>query len=602
MEDDIYSILRSNKLFSSLDESTLTKLIVKFQLMDLPQGNVLFHQGDVSDYFYLVIKGRLSATILDANGNIKKVGYIEAGESVGEAGALGNEPRTATIAAVRPSTLLKLPSKDLIELCHQFPSVMFAVIHPVIVRSQKVMDMLSAEKSRKHITLVPANASVAPEYFFTKLTEHAGSFSNIIILSDFDPELAALPADALQEKVQTIIKNKTPNRKILYLLKSHSSYLAKWCFRKTDMVYLVCDASKTPTVDKQLLEKIENRGSHLKSSPELILLHPKETSAPRKTMRWLQLGPFSFAHHLRYHSCIDLHRLVRFIRGKATGVVLGGGGTRGWAHFGVIKALKEAKIPIDAIGGTSVGAIIAACYAIKLSYEEAYERFYEIVRSSLHSTSIRSFTWPAVSIFDAKRFTLSLQSAFEGFQLEDLWIPYFCNSCNLANNFEEVHRSGVLWEKTRASSSLPGLIPPMVINGQLHYDGGLINNLPVDIMRDLVGPKGKIIAAELGNTRVDETYYQFPPILPFWQALIAKLGLGFKDYKFPPFMDSFLRAVFAGSLLKTRQNSMAANVLISMDASAFSMLHGDLKQADDLVALGYEEAVKQLGQREEAQT
>src|SRR4029078_11767427 len=108
----------------------------------------------------------------------------------------------------------------------------------------------------------------------------------------------------------------------------------------------------------------------------------------------------------------DVMRLMRFIRDRAVGLVLGGGGTRGWGHFGVIKAIKKAKIPIDIIGGTSAGAIVGACYAFDESFKAAYDRFYKLVISSAHTISWRSLTWPAISIFNAKNYTKALMDAF----------------------------------------------------------------------------------------------------------------------------------------------------------------------------------------------
>ena len=598
MEDNLPALLKSFNIFSSLDDDTIQQLIGKLEKVDINQGEVLFHQGDPSNCIYLLVKGKLSAILTSAAAENKLVGYIDVGETVGESGAIINEPRSATIMAVTNSILYKFSSKDLLELCHQFPAVMFAVIHPIIARSQRVMQMLSADKIKKYIALVPANNEVTQEQFIEKLTEYASSFPNIIIVSDYSADIKDLSQEAVTEKLSQLAQNKKANQKILYLLKSYKSPLAKACMKKLDMLYLIANANSTPNIDTDILEKIDIRMQHHKPSPELILLHRKDTLAPKNTSRWLELAPFALHHHIRVGVNADLHRLVRFIRGKAVGLVLGGGGTRGWAHLGVIKALKEAKTPIDIIGGTSVGAIVAACYAIHLSYEEAYERFYNIVKTSRHSVSWRSFTWPAISMFNAKHFTLSQQEAFDKIQIEDLWIPYFCISSNLANNSEVVHRSGTLWEKTRSSSSIPGVIPPMVLNGELHYDGGLLNNLPVDVMKQIVGTKGKVVASELTTNHAD-TKYNFPPVLTFGQAFLAKMGWGYKDYKFPPFIDAFLKSIFVGSLLKAKQNSLSANLLISLDLSEYSMLHAELSIADELVEQGYTEALKQIGYRKQ---
>jgi len=274
--------------------------------------------------------------------------------------------------------------------------------------------------------------------------------------------------------------------------------------------------------------------------------------------------------------------------------VLGGGGTRGWAHLGAIKALHEEKIPIDIIGGTSVGAIVGACYALNESYDDTYKRFHTIIETSRHSVSWRSLTWPVISLFDAKNFTAAQQTAFQKLLIEDTWLPYFCVSSSLANYAECVHRSGLIWEKIRASSSMPGLIPPMVIDGELHLDGGLLNNLPVDIMRQLIGKSGKIVAVELNSSVGDKKRYQFPPVFTFKKAFLARSKKKGENYRLPRFLDTFMRGLLIGSSAKTRQNSLVANVLVNLNLNKFRLLHSSPKQADKMIEIGYLEMKAQL--------
>jgi len=595
-EEDLLNAVRSCKVFASLDKKVCQAVLPKFEKIALNKGEILFNQGDPSDCLYLLLQGKLSAVITTALGQSKSISFIEPVETVGELGALSNEPRSLTIKASKASLLFKLKSGDFVNLCHLYPAVMFATIHPIIARSQKVIQMLSSEKIHKHIAIMPANEEISLKDFSDKLAELATHLPSIIFLSDYNPELEDITPAALHEMLDKIERTKKAKHKLVYFLKSLKTPLAKLCFSKIDMIYVVAKKEGTPQLDAAVLDKIHRRKSHLKSNPELILLHPQNTVAPRNTAPWLQLANFGLHHHIRMNMTSDYNRLLRFIRGKAVGLVLGGGGTRGWAHLGVLKAIREAKIPIDIIGGTSVGGIIAACYAVHQSYEDAHEKFADIVNLSRHSVALRALTWPAVSLFNARNFTVSQQKTFDGIQIEDLWIPYFCLSTNLTQHCEAIHRSGMLWEKTRASASIPGVIPPMVIDHELHFDGGLLNNLPVDVMRQLVGIKGKIIAIELGDTQSSEIKYDFPPILTFTQLLLAKLGFGLKEYRFPRFLDTFLQALFSGSVLKVKQNSVNANLLISLNLSKFSMLHADLKQGKKLIEKGYQEAVKQIAE------
>ena len=138
-------------------------------------------------------------------------------------------------------------------------------------------------------------------------------------------------------------------------------------------------------------------------------------------------------HHVRVDVTKHYERLVRFIQETANGLILGGGGTRGWGHIGVIKALCDQEHPIDFIGGTSVGAIIGGCYAMRESYEDTYTKFNKIVSTSKNSISWRSITLPLVSVFDSKSFTNANLEVFENCLIEDLWLPFFCVSSNLTH-------------------------------------------------------------------------------------------------------------------------------------------------------------------------
>lgn len=596
MEEELILALKTNKIFSSLDEHAINKIAPKFTRVELSHNEVLFYQGDPSDSIYLIINGKLTAALTTSTGETKTVGHIDAGETVGEQGVLTGELRSLTIKTTRECVLYRLTSKDFIEICHQHPSVMFAIIPPMLTRSSSLLSFLTAEKINKHIIIAPAHKDISLERFSEKLQEYIESSPSVTLLSDYHGDFSnhRLSADAIKDHITRTEKTKKKSHKILYLLKSCDTALAKIALKKANVIYITAYSNSTPKIDHTLFDKLNANHSYFKPEPYLILLHTESTVMPRNTAHWLSMAQFAMYHHVRINVVKDYGRLLRFIRGKTTGLVLSGGGTRGWAHLGAIKALREEKIPIDMIGGTSVGAVVAGCYAIHESYEDAYERFYKINQASVNSVSWRSLTWPTISLFNAEKFTNSLIEVFNTIQIEDLWLPYFCVTCNLATNNEETHYRGLVWEKARASSSIPGIIPPVLINNELHLDGGLLNNLPVDIMRSFLGHKARIIAVELNSVTRDTHKYQFPPILTFKQTLLAKLGFSQQVYRFPRFVDTFLRGLFIGSLAKARQNGLAANILVSLDLNKFRLLHSNPKQAERLIQIGYESTIRQI--------
>jgi NTE family protein len=167
-----------------------------------------------------------------------------------------------------------------------------------------------------------------------------------------------------------------------------------------------------------------------------------------------------------------------------------------------------------------------------------------------------------------------------------------------------MHKTGSLWKKIRGSTAVPGVYPPLVINGHLHLDGGIVNNLPTDLMRKLSSSIGTIIAVELIHNIIEEKHYKFPPILTLSTVVLSKLHLAYKDYKYPHFVDMFLRSLLVGSTVKQTENARSADVLISPDLSGYNLLNVNKKQADELIDLGYKAALKSVKrwQRGEAKT
>lgn len=598
MDDDLLTLLRTSKIFSSLTKRTLKKLAGKFEKIELNQDDILYYQGDPSDSIEILLEGRLISIITTATGEKKVAGHMDPGETVGELGALSGEPRATTIKAVKNSVLFKLPSEVFVELCHQYPSVLFAIINPIVSRSQQLIQILSTEKFKKHVVILPANDEVSLAKLSEKFAKVLEGLISIIVLSDFDPKLEKTSKEQIEIILEEAKKRnvKKLKQKFIYILKNYTSNLAKFCFDRAEMIYIVADDSAPILLDDFVDARINQFTAETKLKPELIMLHDEHLELPRNSISWLKLADFGLHHHIRLDVSRDLHRLLRFIRGKAVGLVLSGGGTRGFGHVGAIKALLEAGIPIDAIGGTSVGAIIAASYAMTESYEGTFAQFREIIEGSRRSVSWRNLTWPAISLFNARGLTNILDKVFNKVQIEDLWLPFFCVSTNLAKNSESIHDQGLLWEKLRASVSIPGIIPPMLLNGELHLDGGLLNNLPVDVMRKIIGHRGNIIAVELTSSARDEQKYNFPPILMFGQAFLAKLGIGY-DYKFPRFIDTFLKSFLVGSSLKSQLNGVAANILIGIDLSTFPMLYSNKHQENKIVELGYETTMEKLKNR-----
>ncbi|KKA22309.1 Lysophospholipase [Rasamsonia emersonii CBS 393.64] len=203
----------------------------------------------------------------------------------------------------------------------------------------------------------------------------------------------------------------------------------------------------------------------------------------------------------------DFHRLARRLCGKSVGLVLGGGGARGIAHVGVIKALEEAGIPIDIIGGTSIGAFIGALYARDADVVPMYGRAKKFAgrMGSMWRFALDA-TYPLVSYTTGHEFNRGIFKTFGDSQIEDFWIEFYCNTTNISKSRNEFHSSGYVWRYVRASMSLAGLLPPLCDEGNLLLDGGYLDNLTVAHMKSLGADV--ILAVDVGavDDNTPQTY------------------------------------------------------------------------------------------------
>ncbi len=602
MKIDLLRLVRASKIFSLLDDTTLIKLLDKFDKVYLHKNAILFHQGEIAQNLYLVVSGKLVLTLRTEHNEEKTIGEISSGETVGEIGALAHEPRSVTAKALENSILLKLSSHAFRELCQDYPPIIFETINTLVDRSRGLLKLLAAqEPERKHIVIIPANKYSSLKQFSEKLREMTHNISGIVLLSDEDPEVREKQKNirSLEYFIDKLAKE---NEIILYLLGLQETALTKICFEKANTIYVVADFNSKPSLSYFTLAKINRDTSPNNINVELVLLHEEDKHLPQRTSRWLKLARFALHHHVRINQAKDWQRMLRFIRGQAIGLVFGGGGVRGWAHLGVIKALQEANIPIDIVGGTSGGAIIAGYYAMHETYQELHNELKELSKATRKSVSLSNLNWPAIALFTSRAYTKDLKRIFGDNRIENFWLPCFFIACNLVHNKQVIHRSGPAWIKVRSSTAVPGVFPPVVIRGELYIDGGLLNNLPVDVMRKLIGNKATIIAAELTHNKEDVHHaYNFPPDLAWWQTALAKFHIAYKKYKFPPFIDTFLKSLLSGSSYRQRENGMAADILITPDLSQFSLLHIKKNQEAELVDIGYQVAVKAIGKLREKQ-
>jgi NTE family protein len=470
--------LRECADLAEVDAATLEALAEGAVHFSLPAGNLLFESGSTPDGVYLVASGRLG---VKTPGNSRLTAEIGRSELVGEAAWLLKEQRSATVFALRDSEVLLVPNALLDAVAAHSTHFSLALARLCARRLRRSNRQDLGPKRARVFTIVPNSIEIDVANLATRLvaefsragrtelvwdarasTHTAGWFNGIEELNDF----------------------------VVYVADPGSTGWTRQCCRQADVILLLAPAGGEPRPwPSGILEAATARGARI----DLGLLHDERIKIGAAA-RWLQSSPVALHHHIV--DAADLGRLARLLTRRGVGLVLSGGGARGFAHLGVIRALREARVPIDFVGGSSIGSIIAAGVAMGWSDEEMRMRYR---RSFVDTNPVNDYAFPFVALTRGRKVSRLLQREYGEVLIEDLPQPFFCVSANLTTGRALEHRDGCLADALRASVAIPGVMPPMYRGDDVLVDGAAINNLPVDIMQ--AHAPGLVIGSDVGADR-----------------------------------------------------------------------------------------------------
>ncbi len=341
---------------------------------------------------------------------------------------------------------------------------------------------------------------------------------------------------------------------------------SQFALRQSDLILVVAESASR--AGGELIDQLSALNSATSMARRmLVLLQPASADSFSGTASWLERVQPDFHLQVRANQRRDIDRVSRVISGNAVGLVLGGGAARGIAHVGVFKALMELDIPIDWLGGTSMGAIMAMGPARGWDIDQIYAAARQAL---VKDRPFSDYTLPLVSLVSGGRMERILKREFGGL-IEDLPLPFFCISCSLDSGKLNVHDSGSLAQAVRASAALPGVFPPAVVDEQLSVDGSVINNLPVDVM--LQKPVGKIIAVDLSSQKRYKVPYDKVPSA--WSILATRILPGVKKHRAPGLTTILLKATELGSMARVREAAEKADLLLNPPVRRFGMTQVD---------------------------
>jgi NTE family protein len=555
--------LKRFSLFAGLSDGAIRRLVAEARWFGLPGGARLKRDSENETALFLIITGSLGVMVEDGAGRRRLIAQVPPGETVGEV-SLFTEEHSAEIVALRDSELLRIGPQAFEALVAKYPRVMIDMMR---VMARRLVETTRAPREHvrpKTFAIVPLQEGLGEEPIAHRIAA---------ALVEMGAKAAVLDASASGQSAEWFHTFEAAHDVVFYRGDAPGSAWSEVCIRQADRLYLFARADRP--LPHATVRSPKERVSGL---PELLLLHVGGTGELPDQFA-LRSDQFETHHHIRRDRSEDIGCLARCVAGRAVGLVLGGGGARGFAHIGIVKALAEAGVPFDYLGGVSMGAIVAAGLAAEWTFEELLDR---LKVAFVTAKPLSDYTLPLIALVRGRKMTELLRSHFGTLRIEDLARPYFCISSDLTTGRIHEHRTGYLWRALRASAALPGIVPPVNAHGHLLVDGGVMNNLPVDLMRARrIGPLiASDVTGEIDFSVRDSRYGERPVWRLIWQRMRGT----------PSIFDVLMRSGTVGSEAQRRLVRDEADFLFEPPLENLDPL--DFKSFDRAVKEGYEHAAR----------
>jgi len=569
----LLEILPKLALFQGVNPKDFPKILRDFEWLSVPGGWTLMSKGEEGQYLYVLTAGSIGMWVGGADGTDYMSAHFTPGQTVGELAMLSGERRVGTLIALRDTELLRMSAEVFHELTAKYPVILENLAK---LLSKRLHEVMRGERNIEEWRSVPKTVAVVPvadSGIELEIGEKLG-----LALAAMGGRVRLLDHQSKDQSSEWFYNVETHHEHVIYLADQADDGWTKLCLRQADRILLVGHATNTPPVEHPLahVDRHASRGLI-----ELALIHDAHAKIADGAAKWEDAIGADYLHNIRTGNDSDMKRMSRHLSGRATGLVLAGGGARGFAHIGVIRALREVGIPIDHTGGTSMGGIVAAGLALGWGTEELEERMHT---SFVKTNPLGRLTFPSISLFTGGRIQKLLQRNFGDVCIEELWLPYFCVISNLTTGHEIVQRRGNLWRALRASVAIPGIAPPVVREGEVLVDGAVMNNFPADVMAEM--RRGAVIGVDV------ETHRAFTGLTKGWEDNPSWGILGEDARGGPNIISILMRAGTVNSEAQTKASREHADLLFEPPVKDVAIR--DWGEFRRVVDAGYAHAMEKL--------
>ena len=545
-------------LFGELEEDLIEQILDSGQTLEVESGQFLFHQGDTDNSLYIVLSGRFRALAKQEDGMLHALGDIGEGEPIGEFALFMAEPRSASVVAIRKSIVLELKESQYLAIVAKHPLFSSKLARFIVNRLKRNVLQQHLETSAKNIAVINLQADNDISAYTDTIKSQFESLQVSIQILDHDSHANL--------ELQTMYDTLEEHQGLNFLVCNEANLnWSKQCIIYADLVIVATDFYASSAIYE--IEKHLNLYSQniLNKKIYLLLLHPEQAKFPENTRRWFIDRKIDLHIHYRKNHGPDIRRFARILSNKAIGLVLGGGGAKGFAHLGAIKALYESGLEIDFLGGTSAGALygLTAAYC---DFDKKKIDFYS-KDSAQSKLTTNDFTIPVVSFMSGKKMSNYLKKMMGEACLEDFWVGSYCVSTNYSNASTRVHDRGLAWKQIEASIAIPGIYPPVVIDNQLHVDGGVVDNLPIETMYNY--PVRYIIAISLTQLKSQPVAFEETPAATriLWDKITGK-----NRFRLPGITSILVNSLTLNSRQKQEMSKSGVAIYLEMELKGIGMM------------------------------
>lgn len=528
----VLAVLRGLPLCDGLDESGLEAMAGELQLRPFAGGETLAQSEEVVKEFWIVIDGEIESFLTDTHGRETLLGVIHKGESIGEIAILENSPRPIRFTARTEGNLLAASAETFHRWIDTYPCLLRNLFRLLRLKFKRVIGL--AERPLPATRLGILAASQRGQVLAARLLRQLGE----------NGERLRIWADA-------------PGR-----LRSSGAWPESLAIQTLPQVEQPVFLPASPDVDRQVVVWSPDIGrppdmrSFAGCDEVLWLLEPGEAAAASQDFRQAVAVQPELANNVRIVWMLDaatpvapllpgfeckkpaikahvesqgasltrlerqaLGRLVRALRGYTLGLALAGGGAKGMAHLGVLRVLEEAGLSFDMMSGTSAGAMAGLMYAAGMPPQLAVESFQQDLTPSRLFRSLPKWpNWYLLTQFRRRAWENMLRCYLDDWRLEQLPIPFHAVTVDLIQVRPVVRSEGDAVHAILESINLPMISRPILRDGMALVDGGILNNLPADVLADrgadfVVGiDVSRRVRFEFGGNRPDMATHEMRPV------------------------------------------------------------------------------------------